>query len=152
MMQTLRAFTVRPHWGLLIRAGLKTCENRSFRAPPGFYLVHASASLGFYEWGLASRWVAEHFGFGKVDFPSYDECLSWRGQVMCGVWVVSACTVSSDPWHIDGKVAWELESPVKCARGVHTRGFLGCWPVGDELCAAYREAVRALQCARKGSA
>ena len=47
----LKGRPVKAHWGLLIRAGLKTCENRSFRVPPGFYLVHASISLSFFEGG-----------------------------------------------------------------------------------------------------
>ena len=55
LMKT-RAFTVKAHWGLLIRSGLMTCENRSFRVPPGFYLVHASGSLSFSDaWRLLLR-------------------------------------------------------------------------------------------------
>ena len=70
----LRAFTVKAHWGLLIRSGLKTCENRSFRVPPGFYLVHASSSLSFSEWCAGSVWIAERFGTAII-YPSFDLCL-----------------------------------------------------------------------------
>lgn len=149
MSQILRAFTVKAHWGLLIRAGFKTCENRSFRVPPGFYLVHASSSLSFSEWGAGSRWVAERFGFGAVPFPSFDECRLWCGQLLCGVSVVSALTASRDPWHMEGNVAWELETPVPCERGVFTRGNLGAWPVSDELQHRYLDGVRVLQAGRK---
>ncbi len=50
-MKELKAFTVKTHWGLLIRSSLKTSEKRCFRVPPGFYLVHASISRSFSEYG-----------------------------------------------------------------------------------------------------
>ena len=43
---------------------------------------------------------------------------------VCGVRVVSALTASSDPWYL-GDMAWELENPVPCARGVWVKGSLG---------------------------
>ncbi len=127
----LRAFTVKAHWGLLIRAGLKTVENRSFRVPPGLYLVHASNNLSFSDWCAGSLWVADRFG-AAVRFPGYDECRAWCGQVVCGIHVVSALTASADPWYM-GDVAWELERPVLCARGVAAKGFLGVWAVDGEV-------------------
>lgn len=84
-----------------------------------------------------------------MPFPTFDECLAWRGQVLCGIKVVSALTESSDRWHIDGDVAWELTSPVVCGRGVYARGNLGAWPVSDDLHHRYLDGVRALQGAQK---
>jgi hypothetical protein len=130
-MKELRAFTVKAHWGLLIRSGLKTCENRSFRVPPGFYLVHASNSLSFSEWRAGFDWVAERFGTAVIP-PSFDLCRAWCGQIVCGITVVSALTASTDPWYL-GDVAWELENPVPCAQGVAAKGFFGVWPVSDEV-------------------
>ena len=130
-MKELRAFTVKAHWGLLIRSGLKTCENRSFRVPPGFYIVHASNSLSFSEWRAGCDWVAERFGTAII-YPSFDLCREWCGQVVCGVRIVSALTASADPWYL-GDVAWELESPVPCAQGVAAKGALGVWKVSDEV-------------------
>ena len=127
----LRAFTVKAHWGLLIRSGLMTCENRSFRVPPGFYLVHASGSLSFSEWYAGSVWIADRFGTAII-CPSFDLCRAWCGQIVCGVRVVSALTASTDPWYL-GDVAWELEGPVPCARGVTAKGNLGVWPVSAEV-------------------
>lgn len=101
-MKGLRAFTVKAHWGLLIRSGIKTCENRSFRVPSVFYLVHASSSLSFSEWCEGSKWVRERFG-DRVVFPGFDECRSWCGQMLCGVRVVSALTQSTDPWFLGGE-------------------------------------------------
>ena len=98
-MQELKAFTVKAHWGLLIRQGMKTCENRSFRVPPGFYLVHASSSLSFSEWCAGSVWIAERFGTAII-CPSYDLCRTWCGQIVCGVTVASALTASSGPWYL----------------------------------------------------
>ena len=92
----LRAFTVKAHWGLLIRAGVKTCENRSFRVPPGFYLVHASNSLSFSEWCAGSLWVADRFG-ADVKYPGFDECRAWCGQIVCGVRIVSALPPTEQP-------------------------------------------------------
>ncbi|MEI7902766.1 MAG: hypothetical protein WCK89_21170 [bacterium] len=138
----LRAFTVKAHWGLLIRSGLKTVENRGFRVPPGFYLVHASSSLSFSEWCSGSVWIADRFGTAII-CPSFDECRSWAGQIVCGITVVSALTASSDPWYL-GDVAWELERPVPCARGVAAKGFVGVWPVSDEVESRYREGFRSL--------
>jgi len=129
-MKELKAFTVKAHWGLLIRSGLKTCENRSFRVPPGFYLVHASNSLSFSEWRAGFDWVAERFGTAVIP-PSFDLCRSWCGQVVCGITVVSALTASTDPWYL-GDVAWELENPVPCAQGVRVKGALGLWNVSCE--------------------
>jgi hypothetical protein len=129
--KVLRAFTVKAHWGLLIRAGLKTCENRSFRVPAGFYLVHASGSLSFSEWYAGSMWIAERFGTAII-CPSFDLCRSWCGQILCGVTVVSALTASTDPW-FTGDVAWALERPVPCARGVAAKGNLGVWAVSKEV-------------------
>ena len=77
-MKELKAFTVKAHWGLLIRQGMKTCENRSFRVPPCFYLVDASSSLSFSEWCAGSMWIAERFGTAII-CPSFDECRSWGG-------------------------------------------------------------------------
>ena len=130
-MKELRAFTVKAHWGLLIRQGMKTCENRSFRVPPGFYLVHASNSLSFSEWCAGSMWIAERFG-SAIICPSFDLCRSWGGQILCGITVVSALTASKDPW-FTGDVAWELENPVPCARGVAAKGSLGVWAVSAEV-------------------
>ena len=130
-MKGLMAFTVKAHWGLLIRAGLKTCENRSFRVPPGFYLVHASSSLSFSEWCAGSDWIAERFGTAII-CPSFDLCRAWCGQIVCGVRIVSALTASTDPWYL-GDVAWELENQVPCAHGVKARGYPGVWPVSAEL-------------------
>ena len=127
----LRAFTVKAHWGLLIRSGLMTCENRSFRVPPGFYLVHASGSLSFSEWYAGSTWIADRFGTAII-CPSFNLCRSWCGQTVCGVRIVSALTASSDPWYL-GDVAWELEGPVPCEMGVRVKGALGVWRVSDEL-------------------
>ena len=127
----LRAFTVKAHWGLLIRAGLKTCESRCFRVPPGFYLVHASNSLSFSAWCAGSRWIAERFGTAII-CPSFDLCRAWRGQILCGITVVSALTESRDPWYL-GDVAWELEKPVPCGRGVAAKGNLGAWTVSDDV-------------------
>ena len=121
----LRAFTVKAHWGLLIRSGLMTCENRSFRVPPGFYLVHASNSLSFSEWRAGFDWVAGRFGTAII-FPSFDLCRAWCGQIVCGITVVSALTESSDPWYL-GDVAWELDNPTPFARGVRVKGQLGVW-------------------------
>ena len=121
----LKAFTVKAHWGLLIRSGLKTCENRCFRVPPGFYLVHASNSLSFSEWRAGFDWVAGRFGTAII-FPSFDLCRAWCGQIVCGITVVSALTESSDPWYL-GDVAWELERPVPCDKGVRVKGQLGVW-------------------------
>ena len=141
-MKELRAFTVKAHWGLLIRSGLKTCENRSFRVPPGFYLVHASNSLSFSEWRAGFDWVAERFGTAII-CPSFDLCRSWCGQILCGITVVSALTESSDPWYL-GDVAWELERPVPFEQGVRVKGQLGVWLVSDDLRKRFREGVRAL--------
>ncbi len=127
----LMAFTVKAHWGLLISAGLKTCENRSFRVSPGFYLVHASGSLSFSEWRAGCDWVSDRFGTAIV-FPSFDLCRAWCGQIVCGITVVSALTKSKDPWYL-GDVAWELERPVPCARGLRARGAPGVWPVSEEV-------------------
>jgi len=127
----LRAFTVKAHWGLLIRSGLMTCENRSFRVPPGFYLVHASGSLSFSEWRAGFDWVADRFGTAII-CPSFDLCRAWCGQILCGVRIVSALTASSDPWFL-GDVAWELENPVPFSRGMRIKGQLGVWKVRDEL-------------------
>ena len=146
-MKELKAFTVKAHWGLLIRQGMKTCENRSFRVPPGFYLVHASSSLSFSEWCAGSMWIAERFGTAII-CPSFDECRAWCGQIVCGVTVASALTASSDPWYL-GDVAWELENPVPCAHGVAAKGSLGVWPVIEEVEVRYREGVRSLRCGRK---
>ena len=125
------AFTVKAHWALLISAGLKTCENRSFRVSPGFYLVHASGSLSFSEWRAGSVWIAERFGTAII-CPAFDLCRTWCGQIVCGVRIVSALTASSDPWYL-GDVAWELEGPVPCAHGVTAKGFYGGWPVSEEV-------------------
>jgi len=127
----LRAFTVKAHWGLLIRAGLMTCENRSYRVPPGFYLVHASGNLSFSEWYAGSVWIADRFGTAII-CPSFDLCRAWCGQILCGITVVSALTASSDPWYL-GDVAWELENPVPCAQSVAVKGSLGVWAVSDVL-------------------
>ena len=143
----LRAFTVKAHWGLLISAGLKTCENRSFRVPPGFYLVHASNSLSFSEWRSGFDWIVGRFGTAII-CPSYDLCRAWCGQIVCGVRIVSALTASSDPWYL-GDVAWELENPVPCAQGVAAKGSLGVWPVSDDVEVRYREGVRSLRCGQK---
>ena len=128
----LRAFTVKVHWGLLIRSGLMTCESRSFRVPPGFYLVHASGSLSFSEWRAGYGWVADRFGTAII-FPSFDLCRSWCGQIVCGITVVSALTKSKDPWFSGADVAWELENPVPCERGARVKGQLGVWKVGEEV-------------------
>ncbi len=143
----LRAFTVKAHWGLLIRSGLMTCENRSFRVPPGFYLVHASGSLSSSEWRAGCVWVADRFGTAIV-FPSFDLCRAWCGQIVCGITVVSALTKSNDPWFL-GDVAWEFEGPVPCGRGVYAKGALGVWPVSEEVESCYREGVRSLQRGQK---
>ncbi len=139
----LRAFTVKAHWGLLIRSGVKTCENRSFRVPPGFYLVHASNSLSFSEWCAGSLWVADRFG-ADVKYPGFDECRAWCGQILCGVSVVSALTASTSPWYL-GDVAWDLERPVPCARGVAAKGALGVWAVSGEVRKRYFYGVQALR-------
>ena len=130
-MKELKAFTVKAHWGLLIRSGLKTCENRCFRVPPGFYLVHTSNSLSFSEWRAGFDWVSDRFGTAII-FPSFDLCRAWCGQIVCGVRIVSALTVSTDPWYL-GDVAWELENPVPCARGVVAKGALGVWAVSGDV-------------------
>ena len=129
-MKPLMAFTVKAHWGLLISAGLKTCENRSFRVSPGFYLVHASGSLSFSEWYAGSVWIAERFGTAII-CPSYDLCRAWCGQIVCGITVVSALKSSTDPWYL-GDVAWDLEKPVPFERGVRFKGQLGVWKVSEE--------------------
>ena len=139
-MKELKAFTVKAHWGLLIRSGLKTCENRSFRVQPGFYLVHASNSLSFSEWRAGFDWVADRFGTAII-FPSFDLCRTWCGQIVCGITVVSALTESADPWYL-GDVAWELERPTPCDRGVTAKGCLGTWPVSAELRKRFRNGVR----------
>lgn len=130
-MKPLMAFTVKAHWGLLIQSGLKTCENRCFRVPPGFYLVHASNSLSFSEWRAGFDWVADRFGTAII-FPSFDLCRSWCGQIVCGITVVSALTESADPWYL-GDVAWELERPVPCAKGVTAKGKLGVWKCAEQI-------------------
>jgi len=145
----IRAFTVKAHWGLLIRSGIKTCENRSFRVPSDFYLVHASSSLSFSEWCEGSKWVQARFG-DRVSFPGFDECRSWCGQMLCGVRVLSALTQSADPWFLGGDlVAWELGAVVQCAPGVRAKGFLGVWPVSEDLHHRYLDGVRTLQTGRK---
>jgi hypothetical protein len=124
-----------------------TCESRSFRAPPGFYLVHASGSLSFSEWCAGSMWIADRFGTAIICL-SFDLCRAWCGQIVCGVRIDSALTASSDPWYL-GDVAWELEGPVPCAHGVTAKGSLGMWPVSEEAQVRYREGVRSLRCSRK---
>ena len=131
-MRNIMAFTLKPHWGLLIRAGLKTVENRNFRVPLGFYLVHCASRIHLNEWAVAKDWVSDRIG-PHVPFPSYSECLAWRGCVCCGVRVVSALTESADPWFMPGRVAWELERPVPYPNGIRARGGLGVWPVDSDV-------------------
>jgi hypothetical protein len=131
------AFTVKAHWGLLIRAGLKTVENRNFRVPPGYYLVHCSNRVTFSDWSVARDWVTDRIGTG-VPFPSFMECLTWRGCVCCGVHVVSALRESADPWFMPGRVAWMLERPDLCSRGIRARGGLGVWRVDSDVIRAMR--------------
>lgn len=131
LVRKRRAFTVKAYRGLMIRAGLKTCENRSFRVPPGFYLVHASNSLSFSEWRAGFDWVAGRFGTAII-FPTFDLCRSWCGQIVCGITIVSALTESADPWYL-GDVAWELEGPIPFEKGVRVKGQLGLWRLhGDQ--------------------
>ena len=47
--------------------------------------------------------------------------------------MVSALTKSKDPWFSGADVAWELENPVPCERGVKVKGQLGVWPVHDDV-------------------
>ncbi len=98
---------------------------------PGYYQVHASSSLSSSEWSAGGLWKADRFG-AAVRFPRYDECRAWCGQVVCGIHMVSALTALAGPWHM-GDVAWKLERPVLCARGVAAKGFLGVWPVDKEV-------------------
>jgi len=140
-MKGVCAFTVKPHWGLLIRAGLKTVENRNFRVPPGLYFVHCANRVTFAQWSVARDWVSDRIG-PQVPFPSYAECLAWRGCVCCGVHVASALTQSKDPWFMPGRVAWELERPAPCPPGIRARGGLGVWPVDSD---AARRLKRAQQ-------
>ncbi len=149
-MTGLKAFTVKAHWGLLIRSGLKTVENRSFHVPPGFYLVHASSSLSYSEWSEGRDWVRGRFG-SSVAFPGYEESQVWCGQVLCGVRVLGAVSFCGDPWFVGGdKLAWELGAVVPCFPGVAAKGALGLWPVSDELHRLYLGAVSAFQCTEKG--
>ena len=106
--------------------------------PLGFYLVHASSSLCFSEWCAGSMWIADRFGTAII-CPSFDLCRVWCGQIVCGVRVVSALTASADPWYL-GDVAWELENPVPCARGVSVKGTLGVWKVSDDVRKKFDEA------------
>lgn len=69
--------------------------------------------------------------------------------MVCGVSVVSALTESRDPWHMAGNVAWELETPVPCVRGVFARGSLGVWSVSEAVLLAYRDGVRARHASMK---
>ena len=131
-MRNIMAFTLKPHWGLLIRAGLKTVENRNFRVPTGTYLVHCANRVTFAQWAVAKDWVSDRIG-AHVAFPSYSECLEWRGCVCCGVRVVTALTKSADPWFMPGRVAWELERPVPYPHGIRARGGLGVWPVDSDV-------------------
>lgn len=142
-MKEMKAFTVKAHWGLLIRQGIKTCENRCFRVPSGFYLVHASSSLSFSEWCAGTLWVSERFG-DRIAFPSFIECREWCGQILCGVRVVEASTETADPWHMAGQLAWALEGPVPCGRGVSAVGKLGVWPVSPDVNHRYLQGVRAM--------
>ncbi len=131
-MKGVYGFTVKPHWGLLIRAGVKTVENRSFRVPPGFYLVHCASRVTLGQWAIARDWVGDRFG-PEVRFPPYGECLAWRGCVCCGVRVVSALTRSESRWAMPDRVAWELEGVIPYPVGVRTRGGLGVWPVDSDV-------------------
>ena len=70
---------------------------------------------------------------GGVKYPGFDECRAWCGQILCGVSVVSALTASASPWFSGADVAWELERPVPCARGVAAKGALGVWTVNEEV-------------------
>lgn len=66
--------------------------------------------------------------------------------MLCGVRVVSALTQSTDPWFMGGDlVAWELGVVVPCAPGVRAKGFLGVWPVSDDVHHRYLEGVRTIQ-------
>ncbi len=141
-MKGLYAFTVKPHWGLMIRAGLKTVENRNFRVPPGYYLVHCANRVTFSQWSVAKDWVSDRIG-AQVPFPSYSQCLEWRGCVCCGVHVLSALTESAAPWFMTGRVAWELERPVPYPAGIRARGGLGVWPVDSDVVRKVRRMVNA---------
>lgn len=71
-MKGVHGFTVKPHWGLLIRAVIKTVENRNFRVPPGFYLVHCSSRFTLSQWAVAKDWIGDCIG-PHVKFPAYSE-------------------------------------------------------------------------------
>jgi len=86
--------------------------------------------------------VGDRLGTGTaIIFTSFDSCRSWCGQILCGITVVSALTKSKDPWFSGADVAWELENPVPCERGVRAKGALGLWKVGEEV---REKVVRAL--------
>jgi hypothetical protein len=136
------AFTVKPHWGLLIRSGFKTVENRNFRVPPGFYLVHCANRVTLAQWSVAKDWVIDRIG-PQVPFPSFSDCLAWRGCVCCGVRVASALTQSADPWFMPDRVAWELEGVVPYPAGIRARGGLGVWPVDSDVVRRLKRARRA---------
>lgn len=124
-----RAFTVKPFWALLIMADIKDVENRTFRAPPGRYLVHASRSYSWAEHRECHALVAERFGVVSW-MPTWEECAGIAGKIVGGVEVSAAVTRSLSPWWDGERVAWELREPRRIVP-VEAVGRLGLWKVDD---------------------
>lgn len=148
MEKRCRAFTVKPFWALLIMAGRKDVENRTFRAPPGRYLVHASRGYSYAEHRACLDWIGERM---RPDFaPTWEACAAAAGKILGGVEVAECVTVCLSPWWDGERVAWVLREP-RQIEPVEVTGALGLWKVGDATRERVREA-RARWLERNGGA
>ena len=135
----MMAFTLASWWGLLIVDGIKTVENRAFRARPGRYLVHCSCSLSPDGYLQAVRWIRSRPGLEGVQVPSYAACARAAGMVVGSVQVDGWTRETADPWWDGVRYGWELRTP-KRIDPVPAKGMLGLWRASDALMEELRRA------------
>ena len=76
----------------------------------------------------------DHERFGAaIICPSFELGRTWCGQIVCGVWIVSALTASSAPWFFGRRGLGGLKPSAVCVQDGTAKGNLGVWKVSVEL-------------------
>ncbi len=140
------AITVRQPWTAAIVAGVKRVENRSWRAAPGWYALHAAARIDpQLDIDTAEDMLRPGFG-GWTDGPTHeDDPRLVLGAIVAAILVGVALPLREVPrptwWH-SGPLCWPILDVRPLRRPIPYSGALGLWIVRDE--AAQRALGRAV--------
>ena len=127
----MKVLTVKQPWGILICAGIKDIENRTWKLPEKYrgerVLIHASEDRKLNLMHLSSDQYIDFLN--KIDISTLKPCDQWPRSAIIGSVEIVDCVINHPSvWAEKGVYNWVLANPILFEKPIlNVKGKLGFW-------------------------